>query len=92
MEIRRSLPAAEDLEGICAWIERDNPEAAKQVAATIYNGIAQLQNLPGMGRSSTRINGWLELIFSPLPYIAVYRVKQDTIEIARIYHGAQNWP
>jgi len=92
MEIRWSLPAAEDLERICAWIERDNPEAAKQVAATIYNGIAQLKNLPSVGHTSTRINGWRELIFSPLPYIAVYRVKYDIIEIARIYHGAQDWP
>jgi toxin ParE1/3/4 len=92
MEIRWSLPAAEDLDPICAWIERDNPGAAKQVASTIYNGIAQLKHLPGMGRSSTRINGWRELTFSPLPYIAVYRIKQDTIEIARIYHGAQDWP
>jgi addiction module RelE/StbE family toxin len=92
MEIRWSLPAAEDLEHICAWIERDNPEAAKQVAATIYNGIAQLKHLPSMGRTSTRMSGWRELIFSPLPYIAIYRIKQDTIEIARIYHGAQDWP
>jgi plasmid stabilization system protein ParE len=30
MEIRWSLPAAEDLERICAWIERDNPEAARR--------------------------------------------------------------
>jgi toxin ParE1/3/4 len=92
MEIRWSLPAAEDLERICTWIERDNPEAARQVAATIYNGIAQLKNLPGAGRTSTRMSGWRELIFSPLPYIVVYRVKDDTIEIARIYHGAQDWP
>jgi plasmid stabilization system protein ParE len=92
MEIRWSLPAAEDLDRICAWIERDNPVAAKQVASTIYNGIAQLKHLPGMGRSSSRINGWRELTFSPLPCIAVYRIKQDTIEIARIYHGAQDWP
>jgi plasmid stabilization system protein ParE len=32
------------------------------------------------------------MIFAPLPYIAVYRIRQDITEIARIYHGAQNWP
>ena len=32
MEIRWSLPAAEDLERICESIERDNPEAARRVA------------------------------------------------------------
>jgi plasmid stabilization system protein ParE len=34
MEIRWSVPAAEDLENICAWIERDNPTAARRVAET----------------------------------------------------------
>jgi hypothetical protein len=32
MEIRWSLPAAEDLERICERIERDNPDAARRVA------------------------------------------------------------
>jgi plasmid stabilization system protein ParE len=31
-------------------------------------------------------------VFAPLPYIAVYRVRENVIEIARIYHGAQDWP
>jgi toxin ParE1/3/4 len=92
MEIRWSAPAVEDLERICAWIERDNPEAARRVAATIYNGISQLRSFPGLGRASSRLNGWRELVFPPLPYIAVYRVREDVIEIARIFHGAQHWP
>jgi plasmid stabilization system protein ParE len=57
MEIRWSIPAAEDLERICTWIERDHPDAAKRVAATIYNGIAQFKNFPGLGRVSSRISG-----------------------------------
>ncbi|MGB7264577.1 MAG: type II toxin-antitoxin system RelE/ParE family toxin [Terracidiphilus sp.] len=92
MEIRWSIPAAEDLERICTWIERDRPEAAKRVAATIYNGIAQLSNVPGLGRTSSRVSGWRELVFAPLPYIAVYRVSQNAIESARIFDGAQDWP
>jgi toxin ParE1/3/4 len=92
MEIRWSAPAAEDLEHICEWIERENPEAAKRVAAAIYHGVAQLRNLPGLGRASSRLSGWRELVFPPLPYIAVYRVREDVIEIARIFHGAQDWP
>jgi plasmid stabilization system protein ParE len=92
MEIRWSIPAAEDLERICIWIERDHPEAAKRVAATIYNGIAQLKNAPGLGRVSSRMSGWRELVFAPLPYIAVYRIREGLIEIGRIYHGAQDWP
>jgi plasmid stabilization system protein ParE len=60
MEIRWSIPAAEDLQHICTWIERDNPTAAKRVAATIYNGVTQLKSLPGSGRPSSRMSGWRE--------------------------------
>lgn len=92
MEIRWSVPAAEDLERICLRIERDNPEAARAVAATLYNGITQLKNFPALGRVSQRMNGWRELVFPPLPYIVVYRVREEIIEIGRVYHGAQDWP
>jgi plasmid stabilization system protein ParE len=31
-------------------------------------------------------------VFSPLPYVAVYRVRDEAVEIARVLHGAQRWP
>ena len=92
MEIRWSLPAAEDLERICAWIERDNPEAARRVAKIIYDGCGQLKDFPHLGRASRRMAGRRELVFPPLPYIAIYQVKEDAVEISRIFHGAQDWP
>jgi plasmid stabilization system protein ParE len=36
------------------------------------------------------MNGRRELVYPP--YIAVYQVKAHTVEISRIYHGAQDWP
>jgi len=45
-----------------------------------------------MGRASRRMRGRRELAFPPLPYIAVYQVKEDAVEISRIFHGAQDWP
>jgi toxin ParE1/3/4 len=92
MDIRWSPPAAEDLERICEWIERDNPEAARRVARTIYDGCAQLKDFPNRGRASRRMSGRRELTFAPLPYIVVYQVKEHAVEIARIFHAAQNWP
>jgi plasmid stabilization system protein ParE len=92
MEVRWSLSAAEDLEHICQRIERDNPEAARRVARTIYDGCTRLKNFPNLGRPSLRMAERRELTFSPLPYLVVYQVKPDTIEISRIYHGVQDWP
>ncbi|HEX4231738.1 MAG TPA: type II toxin-antitoxin system RelE/ParE family toxin [Bryobacteraceae bacterium] len=92
MEVRWSLPAAQDLQRICDWIERDNSEAARRVARTIYDGCARLRDFPNLGRASRRINGRRELSFASLPYIAVYQVKPNAVEISRIFHGAQDWP
>jgi toxin ParE1/3/4 len=91
MEIRWSPEAAEDLEHIVDRIRRDNPEAARQVAEIIYSRCASLENFPDRGRIG-RIPGTRELVFAPLPYIVVYRVKPSAVEIVRIYHGAQIWP
>jgi toxin ParE1/3/4 len=92
MEVRWSLLAAGDLEQICDRIEQDNPEAARRVARTIFDGCGRLKDFPSIGRSSYRMPGWRELVFSPLPYIVVYRVTDYAIEISRIYHAAQDWP
>lgn len=39
------------------------------------------------GKADTR-----ELVFSGLPYIAIYRIGGNGIEVLRILHGAQQWP
>ena len=92
MQVRWSLPAAEDLERICERMERDNQEAARRVARTIYDGCARLKDFPQLGRASSRMTGRRELVFSPLPYIAIYQVTPEAVEISRIFHGAQDWP
>ena len=87
MEVRWSTTAAEDLERICQWIEQDDPEAARRVARRIYDQCARLKDSPNIGRPSRRIAGRRELTFTPLPYIVVYQVKPNAVEISRIFHG-----
>jgi plasmid stabilization system protein ParE len=67
------------LEHISEWIERDNPEAARRVARTIYDECVRLKDFPNLGRASRRMAGRRELIFAPLPYIVVYQVKPDAV-------------
>ena len=89
MRIRWTEPAAQDLYRIVYYIRRDNPEAARNVAKTIYDRCQSLTHSPNRGRKGTE-PGTRELVFSPLPYIAVYRIKESVIEIMRIWHGAQS--
>ncbi|MCU1325416.1 MAG: toxin Y4kP [Bryobacterales bacterium] len=90
--VRWSLPAAEDLERICERISHDNPQAANRVARTIYANCSRLSEFPRLGRASSRMAGRRELVLPPLPYIVVYRVTADVVEILRVFHGAQDWP
>lgn len=90
-QIRWSPRAAEDLEHIFEYIAKRNQEVARRVVKTIYDGCSALKDSPHIGRPG-RLRGRRELVFAPLPYIAVYRVTEEAVEISRIYHGAQNRP
>jgi len=92
MRIRWTEPAAHDLTRICDYIEEhDGPEAARKVALRIYEGIEKLVPFPQRGRPG-RKKSTREVVFPGLPFLAVYRVRGDAIEISRILHGAQKWP
>jgi len=89
MEIRWTTEASSNLEQISLRIAEDKPEAALNAVGAIFERIEQLINFPRRGRIG-REGGTRELVLSPLPYIAVYRVKESTIEILHIWHGAQD--
>jgi toxin ParE1/3/4 len=91
MHLRWTTPATRDLYKIVGRIKQDNPGAASGVAAILYDGCGSLGNFPRRGRKG-RIEGTRELVFAGLPYIAVYRIQDQNLEILRIYHGAQDWP
>ena len=76
---------------IVEYIRKQNLSAAERVAHKIYEGVASLGSFPNQGRPG-RIKGTRELVFSPLPFVVVYRVKDEAVEIARVLHGAQRWP
>ncbi len=92
MRIRWTEPAARDLTGICDYIEeQDGPVAARRVAIRIYEAVDTLTRFPLRGRLGRKPDT-RELVFPGLPFLAIYRVREDVVEINRILHGAQKWP
>lgn len=91
MRIRWTPPAAEDLKAISDYLKDHNPHYRQPTMRKIYERIRALKDAPYPGRPGT-IEGTREIFFPPLPYVAVYRVQEQTIEIWRIYHTAQNRP
>jgi toxin ParE1/3/4 len=91
MQIRWSPAAADDFFRIVEYIRKENPSAAERIARTIYDAAGSLKSFPNRGRPG-RVEGTRELPLPPLPFLVVYRLVKDRVEIANIIHGAQHWP
>jgi toxin ParE1/3/4 len=90
MRIRWTVPAADDLENIKIYLQQHYPHFAEPTVRTIYRRIRSLKISPNRGRPGHR-DGTRELPLSPLPYVVVYSVKAEAVEILHIHHGAQEW-
>lgn len=88
IQVRWAPESADDLSRIFDHIRQDSADAAQRVVRDLYNRAESLGTSPRRGRAG-RIEGTRELITVPLPYIIVYRVLTDAVEIAKILHGAQ---
>jgi len=92
MRLRWSEPAVNDFTGICDYLKQHaRPDLSRRIALAIHERIALLIKHPEFGRTG-RVPETRELVFAGLPYVAIYRIKPDTIEILRILHGAQDYP
>lgn len=72
-------------------IGQDNPPAARQTVRRIREAVRRLAGTPGLGRSG-RVPGTRELVVGGTPYLVPYRVREGTVEIITVLHGAQEWP
>jgi toxin ParE1/3/4 len=88
MRIRWTLPAAGDLEDIGNYLDLHYPQFARSTIPKLYDGVRSLRSMPERGRAGLKA-GTREIVFHPLPYIVTYRITEQTVEILRIYHGAQ---
>lgn len=92
MRIRWTEPAVHDLTQICDYLgERGSPANSRRVALAVHEAIDRLAQFPEHGRIG-RKTGTRELILSGLPYLAIYRIRAESVEILRILLGGQKWP
>ena len=89
--IRWTIAATTDLESIADYLFEKSPLNAAQLVRKIYEAPSNLKNYPNLGRPGKK-EGTRELVLSPLPYIVIYKILDDTVFIVRILHGAQDWP
>lgn len=74
-----------------AYIAQDNPLAAITQGDRIAEQVNMLLQHPEMGRPG-RKKGTRELVISRTPFVVVYRVKGDKLQIIRLLHSSQQYP
>jgi len=90
LKLRWTRPALADLIEAQNYIARDNPAAAEAVAQRVWDATKRLSDHPEIGRQG-HVRGTREWPVSQSPYLIVYRVKNDAVEILRIWHGRRDW-
>lgn len=91
MRIRWLRTALANLDHEAEYIAGDNPQAAVQTVARIREAVERLASHPWSGRPG-RVPGTRELVVPGTPYLVPYRVRGNTVEILRVFHGAHRWP
>lgn len=86
------LPSAkDDLNEIRQYIHKENPAAAKKVAAKIKSALLLLTEQPHLGHK-TDDDEILEWHIPGLPYTLPYRIVNNQIQVLRVFHESQYKP
>ena len=91
MKLEWSAFAFDDRDEIFSYIEQDNQRAAVLVDSRVSAQVLRPMQFPESGRPG-RVDGTRELVIDHTPYIAAYRIVDDTVHILRLLHGARQWP
>ena len=89
--VRLSHLADGDLDGIRDYIQRDNPRAANDMLDKLFEALESLANHPEMGERREDLGENLRA-FVVRPYVIFYHAAADGIHVARIIHGARDFP
>lgn len=88
----RDEAGSDDLSQICDYTEkRFGLQQARRTAMAIYDAAGSLKEMPLRGREG-RKPATRELIVAGLPFLIIYRERNEVVEILRVLHGSQQWP
>jgi toxin ParE1/3/4 len=74
------------------FIAQQNPLAAISQDEQIERQVDTLIGTPPISGRPGRKRGTCELVISKTPFVAIFQVKGQTIEILYLLHSLQQWP
>ena len=79
------------LEQAYDYLAETDGDAAIALVFKIQAATQQLAEFPMMGRVG-RVDGTRELVITNTPYIVIYRVRGNAVEILRLLHTSKRYP
>jgi toxin ParE1/3/4 len=73
------------------YIAHEDPDVANEMYAYIRERVAVLGKHPEMGRPG-RVFGTRELVLEKYPYIVPYRVRENEVQVLRVFHTSRKPP
>jgi len=89
MKVRWLSPALAELDRVYEYISQENPKVARHVFTRIRKSTDKLRRFAESGRVG-HVQGTRELPVTGLPYLVVYRVIGETVEVLRVFHTSQD--
>ncbi len=83
--------ALQNLQQAYDYIAEDDPDAAAKVILKMQAGVNQLEEFPMLGYVG-RVQGTRELVMANTPYVVIYRVKGNMVQILRVLHHSKRYP
>ena len=90
MKLRWTRLALADFEQAHDHIAQENPEAARQIAQRILEATEVLVEHPRIGRDGEDGDS-REWHVDKTPYLLVYSIKGDVIELWRVWHESRDF-
>lgn len=91
MTPRWTRSATADLASARRYVEQENPDAARALAARILAAVDLLMDAPDIGRPG-RVPSTREFVVTRTRYLIVYRVRRKRLDLLRVLHQRQKWP
>ena len=89
MDVRLTSRAYDDLTAIASYLDEHVPAVAASVMRRIEHTLDNVARIPHMGRSGRRADT-REAVVPQLPFLIVYRIAGDVVEVLTIFHTARD--
>lgn len=91
MNVIWSAASVKQLQEVVDYIQGESSVGTISTRRRILETVRRVGEMPHSGRIG-RVEGTREVVIPRSPYIVVYQLTAQAVEVLGIWHGARQWP